>query len=90
MKFFFAGIFLPEMLWTLCDWKLTQTLFLDSPMRINPKNSLTLIGVFYNYFLTNNADLHAVLIYLIQVVCAPSLGPVILQKTGVMIPYIGV
>jgi len=29
-------------------------------MRINPKNSLTLIGVFYNYFLTDNTDLHAV------------------------------
>jgi hypothetical protein len=29
-------------------------------MRINPKNSLTLIGVFYNYFLTDNPDLHAV------------------------------
>jgi hypothetical protein len=29
-------------------------------MRINPKNSLTLIGVFYNYFLTDNTDLHGV------------------------------
>ena len=45
---------------TLCDWRFTQTLFSDSSTGIKCENSLTLIRVFYNYFLTDNPDLHAV------------------------------
>jgi hypothetical protein len=45
----------------LYDSRFTQTLFLDSSIEINPENPLTLIRVFYNYFLTDNPDLHAVL-----------------------------
>jgi hypothetical protein len=44
-----------------CGQKFTQTLFSDSFTGINPENCLTLIRVFYNYFLTDNPDLHAVL-----------------------------
>ena len=43
-----------------CGQKFTQTLFSDSFTGINPENCLTLIRVFYNYFLTDNPDLHAV------------------------------
>jgi len=45
----------------LCDSRFTQTLFSDSSIEINSENPLTVIRVFYNYFLTNNPDLHAVL-----------------------------
>jgi hypothetical protein len=43
------------------DSRFTQTLFSDSFMEINPENPLTLIRVFYNYFLTDNPDLHTVI-----------------------------
>jgi len=43
-----------------CGRKFTQTLFSDSFTGINPENCLTLIRIFYNYFLTDNPDLHAV------------------------------
>jgi len=45
-----------------CGQKFTQTLFSDSFTGINPENCLTLIRIFYNYFLTDNPDLHAVLV----------------------------
>ena len=46
-----------------CGRKFTQTLFSfsDSFTGINPENCLTLIRIFYNYFLTDN-PLHAVLV----------------------------
>ena len=43
-----------------CGQKFTQTLFSGSFIGIYPENCLTLIRVFYNYFLTDNPDLHAV------------------------------
>ena len=46
-----------------CGQNFTQTLFSDSSTGINPENCLTLIRVFYNYFLTDNPDLHAVYYY---------------------------
>ena len=45
---------------TSCDWKFTQTLFTDSSTGIYHKILLTLIRVFYDYFRTDNPDLHAV------------------------------
>jgi hypothetical protein len=41
--------------------KIYSNSFSDSFTGINPENCLTLIRVFYNYFLTDNPDLHAVL-----------------------------
>ena len=51
---------LTHFFFTSCDSRFTQTLFSDSSIEINPENPLTLIRVFYNYFLTDNPDLHAV------------------------------
>jgi hypothetical protein len=45
-----------------CGRKFTQTLFSDSFTGINPENYLTFIRLFYNYFLTDNPDLHAVMV----------------------------
>jgi hypothetical protein len=45
---------------TSCDWKFTQTLFSDSSTGYTIKILLTLIRVFYDYFRTDNPDLHAV------------------------------
>jgi hypothetical protein len=40
--------------------KIVQTIILDYSTEVNCKNSLTLIRLFYNYFLTENPNLHAV------------------------------